>query len=93
LELGIELVFIPPYSPNLNLIERYWKFVKAKLRRKYFDQFSIFCETIDSIVACKVKKDKKEVERLISKKVQLFDDLEPVNGSKDTFQKGERKAA
>jgi transposase len=92
LEFGIELVFIPPYSPNLNLIERYWQFVKDKLRRKYFDKFSIFCETIDSIAACKDKKDKKEVERLISTKIQLFDDLEPVNGSKDTFQKGERKA-
>ena len=26
--LGIELLFLPPYSPNLNLIERFWKFVK-----------------------------------------------------------------
>ena len=33
--LGIELVFIPPYSPNLNVIERLWKFVKGKLRSKY----------------------------------------------------------
>lgn len=30
-ELGIELVFLPPYSPNLNLIERLWKFTKSKL--------------------------------------------------------------
>ena len=28
--LDIELVFLPSYSPNLNLIERYWKFVKKK---------------------------------------------------------------
>jgi transposase len=28
--LGIELLFLPPYSPNLNLIERFWKFVKKK---------------------------------------------------------------
>ena len=27
-ELGIELLFLPPYAPNLNLIERLWKFVK-----------------------------------------------------------------
>ena len=27
--LGINLVYIPSYSPNLNLIERLWKFVKA----------------------------------------------------------------
>ena len=26
--LGIELLYLPPYSPNLNLIERLWKFVK-----------------------------------------------------------------
>jgi transposase len=24
----IKLIFLPPYSPNLNLIERYWKFLK-----------------------------------------------------------------
>ena len=27
-ELNIELLFLPSYSPNLNLIERLWKFVK-----------------------------------------------------------------
>ena len=35
-ELGIELLYLPPYSPNLNLIERLWKFVKKKcLYAKY----------------------------------------------------------
>ena len=33
-ELAIDLVFLPPYSPNLNLIERLWKFTKGKLRVK-----------------------------------------------------------
>src|SRR4030066_1172310 len=28
--LNIELCFLPTYSPNLNLIERMWKFVKKK---------------------------------------------------------------
>ena len=28
--LQIELCFLPPYSPNLNLIERLWKFVKKQ---------------------------------------------------------------
>ena len=27
-ELGIELLYVPTYSPNLNLIERLWRFVK-----------------------------------------------------------------
>ncbi|MDR1290879.1 MAG: IS630 family transposase, partial [Planctomycetaceae bacterium] len=29
-QLNIELLFLPTYSPNLNLIERYWKFLKNK---------------------------------------------------------------
>ena len=34
--LNIELLYIPPYSPNLNLIERLWKFVKKQcLYSKY----------------------------------------------------------
>lgn len=41
-ELSIELVFLPPYSPNLNLIERLWKFTKAKLRVKYYGDFTAF---------------------------------------------------
>jgi len=34
--LGIELLYLPAYSPNLNLIERLWKFVKKQcLYSKY----------------------------------------------------------
>ena len=29
--LKIELLYLPSYSPNLNLIERLWKFVKKQL--------------------------------------------------------------
>ena len=28
--LGIEVLFLPAYSPNLQLIERFWKFGKKK---------------------------------------------------------------
>jgi len=31
--LRIQLLYLPPYSPNLNLIERFWKFLKRKLAR------------------------------------------------------------
>ena len=35
--LGIELLFLPPYSPDLNPIERVWKFVrKHATHNKYF---------------------------------------------------------
>jgi transposase len=41
LQLNIELLYLPSYSPNLNLIERLWKFVKKKvLYSKYCANFS-----------------------------------------------------
>lgn len=44
----ITLVFLPPYAPNLNLIERYWKFFKKNvLYNRYFetfDEFTLACE-------------------------------------------------
>src|SRR5205085_4178857 len=47
LDLGIELLFLPAYSPNLNLIERFWKFVKKQcLYSKYYDNFNSFQEAI-----------------------------------------------
>lgn len=49
-EFGIQLVFIPPYSPNLNLIERLWKFVKNALRSQYYNQFDVFQKKIDSVI-------------------------------------------
>ena len=76
-ELGIHLVYIPPYSPNLNLIERLWKFVKGKLRTKYYGDFDLFREKIDSITNSTDKENKAAIDRLISDKVQLFDDLIP----------------
>jgi hypothetical protein len=51
IQLDIHLVFIPPYSPNLNLIERLWKHIKSKLRTKYYDVFDDFKTRIDSIVS------------------------------------------
>ena len=39
----IKLIFLPPYSPNLNLIERYWKFFKKKvLNNRYYETFGEF---------------------------------------------------
>lgn len=72
-QLGIHLVFIPPYSPNLNLIERLWKHVKSNLRTKYYDVFDDFQKKIDSIISETDKNDFDTINRLIGDKVQLFD--------------------
>ena len=75
--LGINLVYIPFYSPNLNLIERIWKFVKAELRTKYYDDFDIFKSKINSIIHSLDNINKSIIDILIADKVQLFDDLLP----------------
>jgi len=45
--LGIALDFLPPYSPNLNLIERLWKFFKKTIiRDSYYPKFEEFYQAI-----------------------------------------------
>jgi transposase len=78
-ELGITLHYIPPYSPNLNLIERLWKHVKSRLRSKYYDQFDDFKGTIDLIIEDTGNGSKPLIDKLIGEKVQLFDTLAPIN--------------
>jgi transposase len=44
----IDLQFLPPYAPNLNLIERFWKFFKREvLYNRYYERFE------DDRAACK----------------------------------------
>ena len=50
-ELNIVLVFLPPYSPNLNLIERFWKFLRKELlENKYMETFKEYMISIDNFV-------------------------------------------
>jgi transposase len=49
--LGIQLLFLPSYSPNLNIIERVWKFIKKKaLNSRYYETFFDFRTAILSAV-------------------------------------------
>lgn len=82
-KLDIKLDYIPPYSPNLNLIERLWKFVKGELRSQYYDDFGIFRQRIDSIIESTSYENKDRISKLIGQKVQLFDGLSSV--CKNTF--------
>lgn len=72
--LGIELLYLPPYSPNLNLIERLWKFVKKKcLYAKYYEDFSQFSTAISDCLKETHLKHKKELCSLLSLRFQTFD--------------------
>jgi transposase len=74
-ELGICLVFLPAYSPNLNLIERLWRWVKAEaLNAPDFRDFTAFKDSIDSCISKTTNDDKQALDKLIAQKVQLYDD-------------------
>lgn len=48
---NIELLYLPPYSPNLNLIERAWKFIKKKaLTNHSFENFQLFQAAINDCI-------------------------------------------
>ena len=72
--VGVELLFLPPYSPNLNLIERLWKFTKKKaLRGKHYPDFATFRGAIDDCLN-RVHTDHREaLASLMTLKFQTFD--------------------
>ena len=50
-QLGITLLFLPSYSPNLNLIERLWKFTKrCALYGRYHPTFRDFQAAIQEVL-------------------------------------------
>lgn len=74
-KLNIELLFLPPYSPNLNLIERVWKFTKKKcLNSKYYANFDLFKNVIGSFLADMHKVHGVELKSLLTLKFQVFTD-------------------
>lgn len=71
--LGITLVYLPPYSPNPNLIERLWKFIKKEvLYSIYYENFSDFTNAIDQCINDTRDKYKDEIESLLSLNFQTF---------------------
>lgn len=74
LKLNITLVFLPPYSPNLNLIERLWKFIKAEVcAANYFQDAITFQKAIiDFLNQLDRKSMKKQLKTRLSLNFQLF---------------------
>jgi transposase len=72
--LEIELLYLPTYSPNLNLIERLWKFVKKKcLYGKYYEDFFQFSSAISGCLNDAHLHHKKELDSLLTLRFQHFD--------------------
>lgn len=77
--LGIELVYLPAYSPNLNLIERLWKFVKKQvLYSKYYPDFASFKAAITQCIHEPNRKQKAELKSLLTLNFQTFENAQSV---------------
>jgi transposase len=75
-DLGLELLFLPSYSPNLNLIERLWKFVKKEcLYSIYYHSFSDFIQAIQNCLAEVSGMYKLQLASLLTLNFQTFENV------------------
>lgn len=81
-ELGVELLFLPPYSPNLNLIERVWKFVKKTcLNSTYYPDFSTFKQAISTLIDTMHVTHENALQSLLTLNFQIFNEKQ-IKGAK-----------
>ena len=75
-QLGITLLFLPSYSPNLNLIERLWKFTKRRaLYGRYHPTFRDFQAAIQEVLDGVSTKYSEQLASLMTLNFQQFDDV------------------
>ena len=75
--LNIELLYLPSYSPHLNLIERLWRFVKKEcLYARYYENFADFRQAIETCIETANTVRKNELETLLSWNFQSFEKVQ-----------------
>ena len=77
----IEFLYLPPYSPNLNLIERLWKFFRKKVMSKiltqegrgyYYEKFLNFREAALNFFKGVTSFYRKELKSLLTENFQIL---------------------
>ena len=79
-QFRIHLLYLPPYSPNLNLIERLWKFVKGRcLNSRYHADAKDMQSHIDACL-CDIHSGRysEELQTLMTHNFQSFADVPTV---------------
>lgn len=68
----IKLIFLPPYAPNLNLIERLWKyFRKMVLYNRYYETFAQFKQACLGFFA-HIKEHRAALRRLLAENFEII---------------------
>ena len=70
----IQLLYLPPYAPNLNLIERLWKFFKKQvLYNKYYETFAEFREACLAFFKKKnIRRYRKQLDALLTDNFEII---------------------
>lgn len=69
----IKLIHLPPYSPNLNLIERLWKYLrKTQIHNHYYETFQAFKTALESFFKT-IEDHKDALAQFIGQKFHLFE--------------------
>ena len=80
-ELNIHLLFLPSYSPNLNLIERLWGFAKRQsVYGKYHATFDSFRAAIENTLKEIPTVHAGRLKTLMTLQFQKFDDVSLLAG-------------
>jgi transposase len=75
-QLGITLLYLPSYSPNLNLIERLWKFIKRRaLYGRYHPSFAEFQAAIQEVLDGLSTTHAEGLKSLMTLNFQRFEDV------------------
>jgi transposase len=75
-QLKVELLYLPGYSPNLNLIERLWKFVKKEcLQSVYYPNYEAFTAAITDCLSKLPTKHKAAMDTLLTHDFQTFENV------------------
>ena len=75
-QLGITLLYLPSYSPNLNLIERLWKFIKRKeLYGRYHPRFDEFRTAIQTCLSEVSTVHRNALKKLMTLNFQTFENV------------------
>ena len=78
--LQIELLFLPSYSPNLNLIERLWKYIKKTcLYSRYYEKFKDFKQAIMGCLENQTTEILHDLETLLTCEFQVFKNVKILN--------------
>jgi transposase len=67
----VRFIYLPAYSPNLNLIERLWKFCKKKVLSLYYAHFDTFTQAVDAFFS-NLDRYRDELDTLMLDHFEIF---------------------